>query len=54
MNDKLYKVEYDGMIGTIVGTYTTREGREGVVIQQQGTRIIHVIPPLNPRDRRNN
>lgn len=42
MEDKLYKVEYDGMIGTIVGHYTTREGRKGVVLQQQGTKIIHV------------
>ncbi len=42
MSDKTYYVEYDGMIGTIQGHYTTREGHKGVVLQQVGTKIVHV------------
>lgn len=39
---KTYKVEYDGMLGNIIGRYTTREGKKGVVLQQVGTKIVHV------------
>lgn len=35
-------VEYDGFTGTIIGSYMTREGKEGWVIQQDGTRVVHV------------
>lgn len=42
LNNKEYTVEYDGMIGNIIGHYTTREGRKGVVLQQVGTKIVHV------------
>ena len=38
---RLYRAK-DGFIGTIIGLYTTREGVEGVVLQQQGTTVVHV------------
>lgn len=36
------RIEHDGFEGTIQGRYTTREGKRGVVLQQIGTRVIHV------------
>jgi hypothetical protein len=39
---KTYSVEYDGFVGTMQGSYITREGREGVVLQQVGTKVVHV------------
>lgn len=38
----IYKIEHDGFKGTIIGFYTTIEGKEGVVLQQCGTRVVHV------------
>lgn len=35
-------VEYDGFSGDIIGHYVTREGKNGVVVQQDGTRVVHV------------
>ena len=35
-------VEHDGFQGHIIGHYTTREGKEGVVVQQINTRVVHV------------
>lgn len=35
-------VEYDGFIGTVQGSYVTREGKRGVVLQQVGTKVVHV------------
>lgn len=35
-------VEYDGFVGTVIGSYVTREGKRGVVVQQDGTRVVHV------------
>ena|SRR6266566_495421 len=32
----------DGFIGTPIGTYITREGQEGIVLQQVGTNVVHV------------
>lgn len=32
----------DGFTGTCIGLYKTREGRSGAVIQQDGTRIVHI------------
>jgi len=32
----------DGFIGTIIGRYTTREGVDGVVLQQIETQVVHV------------
>lgn len=37
-----YRVEHDGFEGVEIGTYTTLEGKEGVVLQQTGTRVVHV------------
>lgn len=36
------KIEHDGFVGNIIGYYTTREGKRGVVLQQEGTRVVHV------------
>lgn len=38
----VFRVESDGFEGVIIGTYTTLEGKEGVVLQQVGTRVVHV------------
>lgn len=38
----IYTVEYDGFRGEIIGHYTTREGKKGVVMQQIGTKVVHV------------
>lgn len=37
-----YSIEFDGFTGTVIGSYTTLEGKEGVVLQQDGTRVVHV------------
>lgn len=39
---RCYKIGHDGFVGTVIGYYTTREGKEGVVLQQVGTRVVHV------------
>lgn len=36
------RIDHDGFEGNIIGNYTTREGKRGVVIQQLGTRVVHV------------
>lgn len=33
---------YDGFEGDVIGHYVTREGKDGVVVQQDGTRVVHV------------
>ena len=35
-------IEHDGFTGDVIGHYKTREGKEGVVMQQVGTRVVHV------------
>lgn len=35
-------IEHDGFQGTVIGHYTTAEGKTGVVMQQDGTRVVHV------------
>ncbi len=35
-------IEHDGFSGDIIGHYITREGKRGVVVQQHGTRVVHV------------
>ncbi len=32
----------DGFTGTVIGSYTTLEGKTGVVVQQDGTKVVHV------------
>lgn len=34
--------ERDGFLGTKIGEYVTREGIPGVVLQQLGTKVVHV------------
>jgi hypothetical protein len=38
----IFRVDHDGFIGCVVGLYTTLEGKRGVVLQQLGTRVVHV------------
>jgi hypothetical protein len=40
--NQVYRVEYDGFVGTEQGSYVTREGKAGVVLQQVGTKVVHV------------
>lgn len=35
-------VAHDGFEGAVIGRYVTREGKSGLVLQQHGTRIVHV------------
>lgn len=35
-------IAHDGFAGDIIGSYLTREGKRGVVVQQDGTRVVHV------------
>ena len=39
---QVYKIDYDGFEGTEIGSYVTREGKPGVVLQQVGTKVVHV------------
>lgn len=39
---RTYRIEHDGFVGEVIGHYRTREGKEGVVLQQAGTRVVHV------------
>lgn len=46
---------HDGFSGDIIGHYTTREGKRGVVVQQDGTRVVHVygekwLSPISPEE----
>ncbi len=36
------KIDHDGFVGFIIGHYTTHEGKRGVVVQQEGTLVVHV------------
>lgn len=47
-----HTIDHDGFIGEVVGHYTTREGKRGVVLQQIGTRVVHVYGEkwLKPKD----
>lgn len=39
---KTFRIEHDGFEGEVIGSYYTREGKRGVVLQQTGTRVVHV------------
>jgi hypothetical protein len=39
--EKIYRAR-DGFLGTVIGSYITREGEMGVVLQQIGTRVCHI------------
>ncbi|MDF2621802.1 MAG: hypothetical protein K0S00_4461 [Xanthobacteraceae bacterium] len=36
------EIAHDGFAGDIIGHYVTREGKRGVVVQQDDTRVVHV------------
>lgn len=38
----IYTIEHDGFRGSAIGCYETKEGKIGVVLQQIGTRVVHV------------
>lgn len=47
-----FGIKHDGFVGDLIGTYETREGKRGAVLQQHGTRVVHVygtrwLIPLN-------
>lgn len=37
-----WRCEYDGFVGDEIGTYVTREGKFGLVLQQVNTLVVHV------------
>lgn len=37
-----YFIEHDGFVGTVIGRYKRLDGKAGVVMQQDGTNIVHV------------
>lgn len=37
-----YRIEFDGFVGTVIGSYRRLDGEEGVVMQQDGTKVVHV------------
>jgi len=39
---KIYRIVRDGFEGVQIGSYVTLEGEEGVVLQQIGTKVVHV------------
>lgn len=51
-----HTIAHDGFAGEVIGHYTTREGKRGVVLQQDGTRVVHVYgekwltPPIPAPD----
>jgi hypothetical protein len=36
------RIDHDGFEGIIIGRYKTNEGKRGVVLQQVGTKVVHV------------
>lgn len=37
-----HTIEHDGFAGTVIGHYTRLDGKRGVVMQQDGTNVVHV------------
>lgn len=42
VGEMVHQIEHDGFEGTVIGSYVTREGKRGVVLQQVGTKVVHV------------
>lgn len=42
VDEQPVEIAHDGFVGDIIGRYQTREGKRGVVLQQVGTRVVHV------------
>lgn len=38
----VWRIEHDGFEGVQIGSYVTLEGKRGAVLQQIGTRVVHV------------
>lgn len=39
---RVASINGDDFVGTVIGYYTRLDGRKGVVVQQDGTRVVHV------------
>lgn len=37
-----YRIAHDGFVGTVIGHYERLDGKRGVVLQQDGTNVVHV------------
>lgn len=37
-----WKCRFDDFQGSVIGYYLTKQGKQGVVLQQNGTRVVHV------------
>lgn len=47
----VFEIEHDGFVGEVIGRYVTHEGKRGAVLQQVGSRVVHVYGEkwLKPR-----
>lgn len=48
-----WAIDHDGFVGSVIGYYRRRDGKEGVVLQQDGTNVVHVyglrwLAPASP------
>lgn len=37
-----FTIDHDGFVGTVIGYYRRDDGKRGVVLQQDGTKVVHV------------
>jgi hypothetical protein len=37
-----FLIDHDGFVGTVIGEYQRLDGKRGVVLQQDGTTVVHV------------
>lgn len=37
-----FRIEHDGFVGDAIGSYTRRDGKRGIVLQQDGTNVCHL------------
>lgn len=37
-----FSIDHDGFVGTVIGYYRRHDGKRGVVLQQDGTKVVHV------------
>lgn len=37
-----FTIDHDGFVGTVIGYYRRHDGKRGVVLQQDGTKVVHV------------
>jgi hypothetical protein len=53
MSNSVFRCKYDNFVGEVVGNYMTKEGKTGLVLQQLGTKVVHVyglqsLEPVQP------